>query len=121
LRGGAMRNKHIAIISFTGIVAIVLTTAFVENGICLSDEAKAKEAARIAALMKVNNTICPVTGNEVDMNKPVTVQYNGKIYNLCCPMCPLMFKLDPIKYSKIAEDQAKEIGKQSAAREKEAE
>jgi len=53
---------------------------------------------------KVNNTICPVTGEKVFMQKPVTVEYNGKVYNLCCPACVGAFKADPEKYvKKIAE------------------
>ncbi|MBF0503842.1 MAG: TRASH domain-containing protein [Candidatus Omnitrophica bacterium] len=42
---------------------------------------------------------------------PVKFEYNGKIYNLCCPMCIKDFKTDPEKYSKIAEDEVKSAKK----------
>ena len=74
-------------------------------------ETKAKADVVRYAPMKVNNTICPVTGKPVDMNNPVTVQYRGKMYNVCCSMCPETFKSDPKKYSKIAEEQAKTVKK----------
>jgi len=63
-----------------------------------------------AQLVKVGNTVCPVSGNKVgEMGPAVPYEYNGKIYNLCCSMCIKDFKADPEKYSKIAEEQA--IGK----------
>jgi YHS domain-containing protein len=31
--------------------------------------------------------------------------YNGKIYNLCCGMCPQTFDSNPAYYAKIAEDE----------------
>jgi len=62
-------------------------------------------------LVEVGNKICPVSGDRVAGgamgNKPITVEYNGKIYNLCCPMCIDVFKKNPEKYSKIAEDEVK--------------
>ena len=34
---------------------------------------------------------------------PVTYEYEGKIYNFCCPMCIGEFKKDPQKYIDIIE------------------
>ena len=85
-------KKSIAVITLACIMCLVVAISF-------------------AASVKVNNTICPVTGSPVDMKNPVTVEYNGKIYNLCCSMCPATFNADPEKYSKIAEDQAKSVSK----------
>ena len=48
--------------------------------------------------VKINNTICPVTGEEVDIKNPVTAEYKGKVYNFCCPMCVQEFEKDPEKY-----------------------
>ena len=75
-----MSKKHVVIIAVTGIICLVSATAFVGLGICQSAETKAKAAAGTAAPVKINNTICPVMGNAVDMKNPVTVEYNGKIY-----------------------------------------
>ena len=56
----------------------------------------------------VNNKICPVSGEGVyEMGDPVQYEYNGKIYNFCCKMCLKDFKKDPEKFSKIAEEEAK--------------
>ncbi len=84
-----MKVTNIVSIAVVGIVCLMLATA------------------GMAESTKVNNTICPVTGNPVDKKNPVTVEYNGKIYNFCCSMCPATFNSDPEKYSKIAEEQAK--------------
>ena len=68
--------------------------------------------AMSAKAVEVGNKICPVSGEEVpapgekgEMGEAVKYEYNGKIYNLCCPMCVKDFKKDPEKYSKIAEDE----------------
>lgn len=53
----------------------------------------------------VGNKICPVSKKPVDRKgDPVKVEYNGKIYNVCCKMCAKSFKKDPEKYSKIVEE-----------------
>jgi YHS domain-containing protein len=58
--------------------------------------------------VEVGNKHCPVTGNPVDaMGGPIKHLYNGKIYNLCCPMCPHTFDSNPAYYAKIAEDDAR--------------
>ncbi len=105
-----MRNKNVVIITITGIICLACVTAFVGNGICQYGETKARAAAGATAPVKVNNTVCPVTGEAVSMKNPATMRYNGKIYNLCCPMCEATFESNPEKYSKIAEEQAKGAG-----------
>lgn len=100
-------NKN-AMVVIVSIICLVIAAAFVGNGACQYSETKDKAAASTTAPVKVNNTVCPVTGNPVeDMKNPATVEYNGKIYNLCCPMCKATFMSNPEKYSKIAEEQAK--------------
>jgi YHS domain-containing protein len=61
--------------------------------------------------VEVGNKICPVSGNKVPAlgeenamgDEPVKIEYKGKIYNLCCPMCIKDFKNNPEKYSGIAD------------------
>ena len=101
-----MSKKSVVITVITGVVCLASAMTFAECGMCGVAETKSKETASATASVKVNNTICPVMGNKVDMNNPITVTYNGKIYNLCCSMCPAVFNSDPEKYSKIAEEQA---------------
>ena len=93
------------------VIMLALAVAFVGCGICQGDEMKTDAAAKTAAPVKVNNTICPVLGIPINMQNPVTVEYNGKIYNVCCSMCFAKFKTNPEKYSKIAEDQARGLRK----------
>ena len=58
-------------------------------------------------MMNVGNTVCPVSGQKVgEMGDVVEVEYDGKVYNLCCSMCKKDFLKNPEKYSKIAEEQA---------------
>lgn len=58
--------------------------------------------------VEVGNKICPVSGEKVgQMGETVKVEYNGKIYNLCCDMCKKDFLKNPEKYRKIAEEDAK--------------
>jgi len=76
-------------------------------------------AAPVAAPVEVGNKICPVSGEKIpapgqkgDMGEAVKYEYNGKIYNLCCPMCIKDFKKDPDKYAAIAD---KEVADASVA------
>ena len=80
-----------------------------EEGSMMMDHKMGEEATKA---VEIGNTICPVSGNRVDdgnMGEVVKYEYNGKIYNLCCKMCMKDFKKDPEKYSKIAEDEVKEV------------
>lgn len=66
----------------------------------------------VAPTIEVGNKHCPVTGRAVgEMGPLVKHEYNGKIYNLCCGMCPKTFDSDPSKYAKIAQDDAAQNGK----------
>ncbi len=63
--------------------------------------------------VEVGNKICPVSGDNVPApgetgtmgDKPVKIEYKGKIYNLCCLMCVKDFKKNPEKYSGIADNE----------------
>ena len=65
----------------------------------------------LAKAVEVGNRICPVSGDKIPApgekgtmgDKPVKIEYKGKIYNLCCPMCVKDFKKNPDKYSAIAD------------------
>ncbi len=43
----------------------------------------------------VGNKICPISGEKIKEGKEFKVEYNGKVYNLCCSMCEKDFKKDP--------------------------
>jgi YHS domain-containing protein len=76
------------------LAVIVLVLA-----VCSMCYAQNTDKNTASTAVKVNNMICPVTGDKIDMNNPVTVEYKGEIYNLCCPMCIAEFNKDPEKYS----------------------
>ena len=42
------------------------------------------------------NKLCPISGSSVSGTS--FVEYQGKRYGLCCPMCKAMFLKDPEKY-----------------------
>ena len=81
-----------------------------QTGSMMSDQ---KETTTASKVVEVGNKICPVSGDKIPApgekgtmgDEPVKYEYNGKIYNLCCPMCIKDFKKNPEKYSKIAEDE----------------
>jgi len=64
------------------------------------------------AATDVGNTICPVTNEKIDPKTKATYEYQGKIYNFCCPMCIDEFKKDPDKYIKKIKDKKTEEGKE---------
>ena len=73
-------------------------------GLVLAGSARAaemKQAAkpavpRASEPVKVDNKICPISGHKVgEMGKAKTVEYKGKVYNLCCSMCEKDFLKDP--------------------------
>ncbi|TRZ49884.1 YHS domain-containing protein [bacterium] len=55
----------------------------------------------------MGNNICPVTGEEIDEKTKATYEYEGKVYNFCCPVCIDEFKKDPDKYIKKVEEELK--------------
>ncbi|MGE0269405.1 MAG: hypothetical protein AB7S78_13225 [Candidatus Omnitrophota bacterium] len=68
--------------------------------------AQADEAAVPSQAVEAGNKICPVSGEEIgSMGEGIKVEYNGVIYNLCCPGCESPFLKDPEKYIKIVEEE----------------
>ena len=94
--------------------------SMMKDGAMMDDQTNAKEEVK---LIEVGNKFCPVSGEKIpppdekgEMGEAVKYEYNGKIYNLCCPMCIKDFKKNPEKYSKIAED---EVAKEKMMEQKE--
>ena len=71
-----------------------------------AEQPAAVETVETVVAVEVGNKICPVSKEKVgEMGDIVKYEYNGKIYNLCCPMCKKDFAKDPEKFAKIAEDE----------------
>lgn len=100
------------------LVAVVLVAVFMVAGMAMAqDEAKKSDMSSSmsmtetkAAPVVVGNKVCPVTGMAIadaDMGKN-TVEYEGKVYNLCSTGCKDEFSKDPKKYvAKVEEQMAK--------------
>ncbi len=75
---------------------------------------ESKAAVETMKPIDVGNKICPVTGEKIDEKTKATYEYEGKIYNFCCPMCIDAFKNDPQKYIKNIEEELRaKAGKQA--------
>jgi YHS domain-containing protein len=86
------------------VTALILGFVFLTAGLAFAQQTPSVAQAKVKAV-EVGNKICPVSGNPVAL--AVKFEWNGKIYNFCCPMCIEEFKKNPEKYSKIAEDEVK--------------
>ena len=83
-----------------------------------SDESMMNHEESEEDLVKVGNKICPVSGEKVgEMGDVVQVEYNGKLYNLCCKMCKKDFMKNPEKYSAIAEAEVKKDNEEDMEKE----
>jgi YHS domain-containing protein len=70
----------------------------------VDDKQELKKSEMKLESNKPVNTVCPVSGEEIENGAPTTV-YNGKTYALCCKSCLKKFNKDPEKYlSKLSED-----------------
>ena len=54
-----------------------------------------------AAVVDAGNKMCPVSGDDVEGKH--FVEYKGKRYGLCCPMCANKFNKNPEKFLKEME------------------
>lgn len=89
------------------LLAIAVIGVFAIGLVCGCAYAQTEEGK---APVNVGNTSCPVLGTKVTPGSTQTVEYNGKIYNVCCSMCVSEFKNNPEKYVAVVEKQMKEQG-----------
>lgn len=86
-------------------IIFTLSLMVMGMGMVMANGGQAMAAEKAAA---VGNKVCPVSGRQITADAgmaPATYEYKGKVYRLCCGGCIALFKADPEKYSKIA-DQA---------------
>jgi YHS domain-containing protein len=97
-----------------GMAVIVVCALFVVAGVVTAQEESKTETAPSAvtvtevtpeAAVNVGNKVCPVTGDKIAELGKDTVEYEGKIYNMCCPMCKDKFLADPAKYIAIVDQE----------------
>ena len=96
----------VMVLAFAGVVRA-------ENEVAAATAPAAEAGAgALAGPVEIGNKICPISGEKVGgMGKVETVEYNGKVYNLCCAMCKKDFLKDPeAAIKKIEESMAAEGG-----------
>lgn len=88
-------------------ILLIAVVSFVIFGISKLSLAAPKEAEQTVSKKAVDagNKICPVSGEKIDEKTKATYEYEGKIYNFCCPACIEIFKKDPQKYINKVEDE----------------
>jgi len=98
------------------VIVVIMAVLVLGVSVVWVQEVKAQNMSQIqTAPIEVGNKTCPVSHEQVgQMGPAIKYEYNGKIYNLCCPMCKHTFASDPAKYAKIAEDDAAQNGKYQA-------
>ncbi len=97
-----MKKLFIAVTAFGLLFLVNSRVALAQDA---SEEAATKQETVKA--QDVGNKICPVTGEKIDEKTKATYEYEGKIYNFCCPVCIEEFKKDPGKYIKKVEEELK--------------
>ena len=95
-----------------GMAVVVVCALLVVAGVVMAQEASKTETAPSAvtvtevtpaAAVNVGNKVCPVMGEKIAELGKDTVEYEGKAYNMCCPMCKEKFLADPAKYIAIVD------------------
>ena len=74
-----------------------------EASSAVATDAVAAVALPSSQPVEVGNKICPVMNNSISPGSEVKVEYNGKIYNLCCLGCVAEFNSSPDKYVQAIE------------------
>ena len=75
----------------------VTTTETMTKDAAMTAESAGKDAMEKMEKVEVNNKICPIEGGPIKEDEAVKIEYKGKIYNLCCPLCVKKFNEDPEK------------------------
>ncbi len=94
---------------------LIMVALFSVVGVAMAQEEAKTEItgavveATVPAVVNVGNKVCPVSGVKIEKLGENTVEYQGKIYNLCNSAGKDEFLQDPDKYvAKVAEEMAKE-------------
>lgn len=88
------------------IITAVLTAVSCANlGLCAQADSASPAAQETTEAVDVGNTVCPVSGDTINPETKATYEYQGKIYNLCGPMCVDEFKNNPDEYVAVIEEE----------------
>lgn len=81
-------------------ICFIVAGLFVSGLFSVSVAQEAKITTPEKKAIDAGNKICPVSGEKIDEKMKAAYEYQGKIYNFCCPACIDDFKKDPEKYIK---------------------
>lgn len=102
------------------VLGFLGAAVFLSSGLLKAQDAINQEAAVVQApatesstAVNVGNKICPVSGDKIKEDSKVTYEYEGRIYNFCCPDCIEPFKKDPQKYIKKVNDELNAVAKEA--------
>lgn len=95
---------------FVFVLAVGFSTLIFAQEVTKDANTKTEQTQTVDS-NKPFNTVCPVSGEEVDPE--ITYKYDGKTYALCCKSCLKKFKNDPEKYISKLSDDGKSIKKKS--------
>ncbi len=107
-----------------GLVVLIAVALFAVAGLAVAqEEAKTEtvpvvEAVAPVAAVTMGNKFCPVTNEKIAELGKDTVEYEGKVYNLCCPACKEQFLADPAKYTAAVEEALKKEAEAAPAEQK---
>ena len=91
-----MVSRIITVIILAGVLFVNVGFVTAEVTPALNKEmAPVASQDKVQELVMVDNKICPISGEKIIAGKESKVEYNGKVYNLCCAMCEKDFKKDP--------------------------
>lgn len=88
------------------VCVLSVAVSLILGGVSWAKPAVEAEIAAVAAApVVVGNKVCPVSGQVIpaDALGTSTVEYNGKVYNLCCPDCKEKFLAEADKFTQVAE------------------
>jgi YHS domain-containing protein len=93
-----------------GSAAQVQVGAMCDDGSCCDPAAEVMaDSTDLAGKVDVKNTRCIVTGEDIGTSKG-TVEYQGKLYHICCSDCTKDFNKEPEKYVKALEKDPGKFG-----------
>ena len=87
------------VVGAVAIAALLVSAGLA--GVAMAEEDV--DAMIVPELEVVGNVVCPVTGGIIEELGKYTVEYDGKVYNLCCADCEQTFLSDPGQYAALAE------------------
>lgn len=95
-----------------GLAVLLLVALFVAVGVVMAQEETKTETAAVSTMetavpeapVNAGNMVCPVTGMKIAELGKDTVEYQGKVYNLCSSMCKEKFLAEPDKYVAIVDE-----------------